>query len=124
MTKIYTSALCLTAIFFNAFTSTAQEIKFVTEVINYGDIPKGANGERVFEFTNSGDKPLVITSVESSCGCTIPAYSKEPIAPGKNGEIKVKYDTQRVGPINKSISVSSNAKNSAIVTLRIKGEVK
>ncbi|MBU2524993.1 MAG: DUF1573 domain-containing protein [Bacteroidetes bacterium] len=98
------------------------KIKFKTETIDYGDIAKGADGVRVFEFTNTGNQPLVITEVLSSCGCTVPKKPDAPIAPGKTGVIEVKYDTQRVGPIRKTITVSSNA-DTPIVALKIKGQV-
>lgn len=103
----------------------AQEVakmEFKSEVIDYGEIEKGSDGLRVFEFTNTGNVPLVITDVSSSCGCTIPEKPKDPIAPGKTGEIKVKYDTNRVGPIRKTITVYSNAEEPA-KALKIKGTV-
>ena len=107
------------------FALQAQEtakIEFKSEVIDYGEIEKGSDGVRVFEFTNTGNVPLVITDVTSSCGCTIPEKPKDPIAPGKTGEIKVKYDTQRVGPIRKTITVYSNAEVPA-KSIKIKGKV-
>ena len=98
------------------------KIEFKSETIDYGQIAKGSDGVRVFEFTNTGDAPLVISQVKSSCGCTIPKKPDGPIAPGENGVIEVKYDTQRVGPIRKTITVSSNAEN-GVKALKIKGEV-
>ncbi|TXE07131.1 DUF1573 domain-containing protein [Seonamhaeicola algicola] len=98
------------------------KIKFKTDTIDYGTIEKGADGVRVFEFTNTGDAPLIITDVKSSCGCTIPSKPKDPIMPGKTGEIKVKYDTNRVNPIRKTITVISNA-DTPTVALKIKGLV-
>lgn len=98
------------------------KIEFKSEVIDYGEIQKGADGVRVFEFTNTGTVPLVITDVTSSCGCTIPEKPKDPILPGKTGEIKVKYDTSRVGPIRKTITVYSNASEPA-KSIKIKGTV-
>ncbi|GLB50878.1 DUF1573 domain-containing protein [Neptunitalea lumnitzerae] len=98
-------------------------IEFTTQEIDYGTIAKGSNGIRTFEFTNTGEAPLVITNVYSSCGCTIPKKPEEPIAPGKTGVIEVKYNTTRVGPISKTITVHSNAKNAPTIALRIKGTV-
>ena len=110
-----------------AFNLTAQEkkakITFKMETIDYGEITKGADGIRVFEFTNTGDAPLIVSKVTSTCGCTIPKKPKDPIMPGKTGEIQVKYDTNRVGPIRKTITVSSNAETETKI-LKIKGEVK
>jgi uncharacterized protein DUF1573 len=109
------------------FSLTAQEtaakIEFKTETIDYGVIEKGSDGIRVFEFTNTGNAPLIISKVSSSCGCTIPNWSKDPVLPGKTGEIQVKYDTNRVNPIRKAITVISNADTPTKV-LKIIGEVK
>jgi hypothetical protein len=99
------------------------QIEFKTETVDYGQIDKGSDGVRVFEFTNTGDAPLIISKVSSSCGCTIPKKPEEPILPGKVGEIQVKYDTNRVGPIRKAITVISNASTPTKV-LKIKGEIK
>ncbi len=67
-----------------------------TTTIDYGTIEKGADGVRIFEFTNTGDAPLIISKVNSSCGCTVPKKPEGPIIPGETGEIQVKYDTKRV----------------------------
>ncbi|MEC7263216.1 MAG: DUF1573 domain-containing protein [Bacteroidota bacterium] len=99
------------------------KIEFKSETIDYGEIEKGSDGVRVFEFTNTGTAPLVISDVRSSCGCTIPKKPEEPIMPGKTGKIEVKYDTNRVGPIRKAITVTSNADTPTKV-LKIKGEIK
>ena len=103
--------------------TTGPAIKFTSQVVDYGEIERGSDGIRVFEFVNSGDQPLVISKVYSSCGCTIPKKPKAPIAPGEKGEIQVKYDTNRVGPIRKTITVNSNAESTPIVSLKIKGTV-
>ncbi|MBT8273423.1 MAG: DUF1573 domain-containing protein [Bacteroidia bacterium] len=97
-------------------------IEFESETIDYGTIEKGADGVRVFKFKNTGDAPLIISKVKSSCGCTVPKKPEEPIMPGENGEIEVKYDTNRVMPIRKTITVTSNAKRPT-VALKIKGNV-
>ena len=98
------------------------KIEFKTEIIDYGTIEKGADGVRVFEFTNTGNAPLIISNVKSTCGCTVPKKPKEPIMPGETGEIEVKYDTNRVNPIRKTITVISNAERPT-VALKIKGFV-
>jgi hypothetical protein len=105
----------------NAQDKTAK-IEFKSETIDYGTIEKGADGTRTFEFTNTGEAPLIISKVKSSCGCTVPSWSKEAILPGATGEIKVKYDTKRVMPIRKTITVTSNAERPTIA-LKIKGNV-
>ena len=99
------------------------EITFKTETVDYGEIDKGSNGIRVFEFTNTGEAPLIISKVSSSCGCTIAKKPEEPIMPGKTAEIEVKYDTNRVGPIRKAITVISNS-NTPTKILKIKGLIK
>jgi len=106
---------------------TAQDkkvakIEFKTDVIDYGTIEKGADGVRTFEFTNTGDAPLIISSVKSTCGCTVPKKPEGAIMPGETGEIQVKYDTNRVNPIRKTITVISNA-DTPTVALKIKGLV-
>jgi hypothetical protein len=110
---------------FAGFAVQAQEtakIEFKSEVIDYGEIEQGSDGVRIFEFTNTGTVPLVITDVTSSCGCTIPEKPEGPIAPGKTGVIKVKYDTSKVGPIRKTVTVYSNAEEPA-KSIKIKGRV-
>ena len=99
------------------------QLTFESNVIDYGTIEKGSDGIRVFRFTNTGDAPLIIEKVYSSCGCTIPKKPEAPIAPGKQGEIQVKYDTNRVGPIRKTVTVNSNATDQKTVALKIKGTV-
>jgi hypothetical protein len=107
----------------------AADIKFETEVIDYGTIEYDANGIREFKFTNIGKSPLTITSVTGECGCTAttidgkPGWPTEPILPGKSGVIKVKYDTKREGRFEKNVTVTSNAKY-ASKKVRIKGEIK
>lgn len=100
----------------------APEITFDEETIDYGTLDKGANGVRHFKFTNTGKTPLIIYSCKGSCGCTVPKCPTEPINPGETGDIEVKYDTNRPGPFNKTVTVKSNAKN-ATVYLKIKGKI-
>jgi hypothetical protein len=96
---------------------------FENETIDYGTIDQNADGQREFAFTNNGNKPLIIMSATGSCGCTVPDAPKEPIAPGAKAVIKVKYDTNRVGPFTKTVTVTSNA-SATPKTLTIKGDVK
>jgi hypothetical protein len=78
---------------------------------DFGTIKESPTGaEHVFEFTNTGKEPLIIQNAVGSCGCTTPDWPKEPILPGKTGKIKVHYASQgRVGPIQKSVFITSNA---------------
>ncbi len=94
------------------------------EVHDYGTIDLGANGTCEFKVTNTGDQPLIISSCKGSCGCTVPKCDTAPVAPGASTTITVKYDTNRPGPINKSVTITSNATNSANKIVRIKGEVR
>ena len=98
------------------------EITFESLVHDYGNIQQGDNGTCEFVFKNTGKAELILTNCRSSCGCTVPEWPKDPIAPGKKAAIKVKYNTQRIGAINKSITVESNAVNNRVV-LNIKGNV-
>lgn len=107
---------------FGAFAQEKAEFKFVKETINYGKIAQNSNGVRVFEFTNVGKSPLVITRVQASCGCTVPKKPEHAILPGEKGTIEVSYDTKRIGGFSKSITIFSNAKNERKV-IRIKGVV-
>ena len=118
--------MTLALIFFVGYAAQAQngaKIEFKSEVIDYGEIAKGSDGIRIFEFTNTGDEPLVINRVYSSCGCTIPEKPEAPIAPGMTGEIKVKYDTKRVGPIRKTITIYLNDMSQPTMPLKIKGTI-
>lgn len=105
-----------------SFSLNAQEFKFQKETIDYGKVQKGSNGEKTFVFTNIGETPLIIKNVKSSCGCTVPKKPEQPIMPGEKGEIKVSYDTNRVGGFSKSITIFSNAKTPRKI-IRIKGIV-
>lgn len=97
-------------------------IKFEVLSHDYGTLQKNGNGTFNFNFVNEGTEPLILSNVRSSCGCTIPQWPREPIAPGDSKTIKVKYDTRRIGSFSKSITVTSNGSEQAIV-LRIKGKV-
>lgn len=103
-------------------TSNGPKIKFNKKVHNYGTIEHQSDGSCTFEFTNTGDQPLALSTVRSSCGCTVPKWPRKPIMPGEKGKIKVTYDTRRLGPINKQVTVRSNAINGTIV-LKIKGKI-
>lgn len=108
---------------FFGFAANAQaKFEFKSETVDYGEIAKGSDGVRVFEFTNVGDQPLVISDVKSSCGCTVPKKPDGPVAPGASSTIQVKYDTKRVGPIRKTVTVYSNA-DEPVKALKIKGTV-
>jgi hypothetical protein len=103
--------------------TAGAQITVDKEVHDYGTVEQGANGECVFIITNSGTEALVISDCKGSCSCTIPIWPKEPIKPGETARIVVKYDTNRVGPINKTVTITSNAVNEPSKMMRIKGNV-
>ena len=100
----------------------AATMTFESDVVDYGTIEQGADGVREFKFVNNGKEPLIISNARGSCGCTVPTWPKEPIKPGESSVIKVKYDTKRLGAINKSVTITSNAENATKV-IRIKGKI-
>lgn len=132
MKKIFASAIFVIATFSlsccQSATSGKQEsvlgpgLEFEVTEHNFGIIPQGGNGTFEFVFTNTGTEPLILSNVRSSCGCTVPSWPHEPIPVGGKESIKVKYDTNRLGQFNKTISVYSNAKEEPII-LKIAGEV-
>lgn len=118
-----TCMLCISVAFAqNNSSSNNGVLTFVTETIDYGSIEKNTDGNRSFVFTNTGKKPIVITSVKGSCGCTVATKPSKPIMPNETAKIGVKYDTKRLGAFSKTITVSSNASETKKV-LRIKGNV-
>ncbi|WP_179008804.1 DUF1573 domain-containing protein [Winogradskyella forsetii] len=121
--------LVLTLSFFNAaptefdkYDSKVAVIKFKTKVVDYGSIVQNSDGTRLFTFTNTGDAPLLITNVKTTCGCTVPKYSKAPILPSETGELNIKYDTKRLGAFTKTVTVMSNAEGGNKI-LKIKGTI-
>ncbi len=104
-----------------ATTLTVENMKFESEVHDFGNVPDGHTAEYEFTFTNTGKEPLNLQSVNASCGCTTPTWSKEPVLPGKQGIVKASYGTdKRPGGFTKSITVVSNA---GTKVLTIKGTV-
>ncbi len=79
-----------------------------SDVVDYGTIDQGGEPLRVAKFTNTGTEPLIISGAKGSCGCTVPNWPKEPIMPGESSQIEIRYDTKRVGAINKTVTVTSN----------------
>jgi hypothetical protein len=106
-----------------AQSTGGPQIKFEKDVHDYGNIKQHSNGSCEFKFTNTGNAPLVISNAQGSCGCTVPDWPKDPIKPGASAVIKVNYDTKRVGPINKQVTVTCNDPDNPTVILKIKGNV-
>ncbi|HFA51550.1 MAG TPA: DUF1573 domain-containing protein [Bacteroidetes bacterium] len=98
------------------------KMEFETTEIDYGTIEQGSDPLRIFKFTNVGDEPLIISKAKGSCGCTVPKYAQEPVLPGETSEIEVRYDTKRVGPFQKTVTLTTNESTPTHV-LKIKGKV-
>lgn len=106
-----------------ALVAGGAEITFEKETHQFGNVKQHSDVSTEFSFTNTGTEPLVISNVKPTCGCTVPTWPREPILPGKKAVIKVSYDSKRLGPINKSVTVSSNAATDPSMALRIKGNI-
>ena len=103
--------------------SKGPVMNFKETTLDYGEIEQGSEPLRKFKFTNTGDAPLIISNATGSCGCTVPEWPKEPIAPGKSSTIDVRYDTNRPGAFTKTVTLTSNEEGKTKV-LTIKGMVK
>ncbi len=119
---VATLILMIPSVYSQQANPNSPQMTFKKTVHDFGNIYEGGNGICDFPFTNEGKEPLIIISVKSSCGCTIPEYPQKPILPGQTEIIKVKYDTQRQGPINRTVTIIHNGKDSPVV-LRITGSV-
>lgn len=97
---------------------TSENMVFKTDSHDFGTVTEGPAAEFEFQFTNTGKEPLMIQKAQASCGCTTPYYSKEPVAPGKDGVVKASYNTNgRPGPFTKTITIVSNA-GTKVVTIK------
>ena len=134
-----TKTLILAALLFSGIYSFAQEKKvlnnlgnendnqagfnFESEEFNFGSIEQGESVTHEFKFKNTGSEPLIISKAEGSCGCTVPIFPKEPILKNQTGVIKVTFNsTGKFGIQDKTVTISSNAKQSPMV-IHIKGTV-
>ena len=75
---------------------------------DFGNIVSGTPQQTVFTFTNTGDAPLIITNAESTCGCTVPEYPRDPIAPGQTGELLVKFNGTGKNQVTKQVTITAN----------------
>ncbi len=105
----------------------APRFQFVGgETHDFGALPEGPDAEYIFKFKNAGKQPLIISNASASCGCTVPSWNKEPILPGKMGEVKVTFHTSgKAGqPFDKTVYINSNAASDKDrYELHIKGTV-
>jgi len=99
----------------------ASAVKFEQVVYNFGEVPYGSDVSHTFKFTNVSPNAIAVKDVGTSCGCTTPGYSKEPVAPGKTGSVTAKYDSSRIGGFNKTLTVFINDEQ---IKLTIVGTVK
>lgn len=138
MKKVMLALALMTATFSGAYAQAPQQAtaakldknapKFEFkggETHDFGNLTDQKDGEYVFQFKNVGKTPLIITNASASCGCTVPEFPKEPILPGKTGQIKVTYHTAgKSGPFDKTVFIMSNAtSDKERYELHIKGSV-
>jgi len=97
-------------------------VKWDQTTFEFGKIEHKVPAKATFTLTNNSDKPLLLTKVKPSCGCTVPAYEQGPISPGESTEIKATYNAKNVGKFQKTITVTTNLSETPI-PLKIKGEV-
>ena len=121
--KRYLFALIALSFLFTA-SSIGQErkIQFEKTTHEFGSVKKGGNAEYTFSFKNVSEEIITLSRVKASCGCTTPSWTKDPVNPGESGEIKVKYNTNRVGPFTKTVTVTYDSAEKPLV-LYIKGKV-
>jgi len=98
-------------------------IKFEEEEFDFGTINQNDIVQHTYAFTNTGDVPLIIENASASCGCTVPDWPKDPIAPGEKSEINVKFDSKgKQGQQNKQITITANT-NPNFTKVSLKGNV-
>jgi hypothetical protein len=123
---VYICSFILISLQINAQSDTLKPtgafIQLDSNSLNYGVIKKDSNGKRVITFKNTGDKPLIITDCNGSCGCTVPTCPTKSILPGNQGIITINYDTKRLGSFNKTVKIKSNAINH-ITYIKVSGTV-
>jgi hypothetical protein len=127
MKKTILICLAVIGLAFTASTAFAQdneqaEFKFNEEKHDFGKIPQGTPVTTIFEFTNIGKSPLIISDVKPTCGCTIAHFTNTPVKAGEKGEITITYNAAAAMPFNKTIVVTSNSKTPTKY-LNIVGEV-
>ena len=99
-------------------------ISFTADKHNFNVIPQGTPVTYDFDFTNTGKEPLLIKNAVGSCGCTVPEYTQEAIAPGGKGKVKVTYNAASLGSFTKTVTINTNSATTPVIVLTITGEVK
>lgn len=121
-TILFFTAILLTTTLVVAQNQAKDDLTFGKTLHDFGSLVFGADGTYEFTFTNSSKKPVILTDVKSSCNCTVPTWTKEPIQPGATSQIRVVYNTQLPGAFNKTVSVYHTGSNSP-VRLSVLGRV-
>jgi len=104
--------------------SFGAKLTFVDNEYAFGTVQQGDIVEHTFSFTNTGSEDLMIMSAKASCGCTVPTWPRDAIAPGESGEIKVRFNTAgKLGVQRKSVTIRSNAEGQNVIILLLSGEV-
>jgi Protein of unknown function (DUF1573) len=122
MKKLFSIVLALGLTWSVVKAQNAPVMTLEKNEVDYGTIAQGSDPFRVFKFKNTGRSPLVIQNAQGSCGCTLPEYPKQPIMPGEGAEIKVRYDTNRMGDFTKTVTLTTNEPTPTRI-LTIKGKV-
>lgn len=110
-----------TAISISSFAQA--KIKVLETLHNFDTIHFGGPVSYDYKFVNTGNEPLIISRANTSCGCDIPTWKKEPVAPGDTSFVNYKYDSKRIGPINKSMTISSNDLENPNIVVKVKGYI-
>lgn len=118
---LFTLFVCCSAVL--TIAQSGPVMQFQSDEVNYGEIEQNGEPLRTWTFSNVGDEPLVIKNAKGSCGCTVPSWPKEPIMPGETGKIEVRYDTKRVGAINKTITLTTNEKSGEARKIKVLGKI-
>ncbi len=85
--------------------------------VDFGTLEQNGDPLRVVKFTNTGTEPLIIKNARGSCGCTVPTWPKEPILPGETSEIEIRYATNRIGKINKKVTITTNEEKQHVISV-------
>jgi len=100
--------MMITFVCVGLYSQSGPKIRFESNEVNYGTIEQNSEPFRALKFTNVGNEPLIVKSARGNCGCTVPTWPREAIMPGESSELKIKYSTERVGPINKKVTLTTN----------------
>lgn len=124
MCRLFTTSVILFASLLAGNAWAVPKLEVEQPSYDFGEIPQGETVRHIFSFTNSGDKPLHIEKVHSSCGCTAALVSTKTLAPGDRSEVQANFDSTRFrGEVSKTISLYSNDPKQPVVQLVVKGKV-